>query len=285
MFPLTLNKLTVIFCAYIICCINAYAQKADTIKLYFNTGNGKLDEQAMRTIDSLVYYEKLKPGKKLGIIGYADYIGDSTSNQKLSEARANTVKQYLFNSGFKEQDIQIVLGQGEVVRNMTEAGGYAPDRRVDIIPGGIKIPKPKPLPPPKPPVALIDLSKTKKNGTLALSNIFFFPGSHKTRPESEPAMKKLYETLNANPKLRIRIEGHICCLTHSNFDGYDYDNQDFHLSVNRARAIYDYLVAKGIDSSRLQYKGFGNTKPLAKPERTEDDENKNRRVEIRILAK
>lgn len=279
------NKLLLTSFASVISCSYCTAQKADTLNIYFGLGSDKLNEQAMQKIDSLFYYEQLKPGKKLGILGYADYVGDSLSNQKLSEARAENVRQYLLASGFRQQDIQVVLGYGEISREIAGVNGFAPDRRVAIIPGGIKIPKPKPLPPPQPKPELIDISQTKKNSTLALNNIFFFPGSNKTRPESEPAMKKLYETMKANPNLRIRIEGHICCLTHSNFDGYDYDNQDFHLSLNRARTIYDYLIAKGIDPARLQYKGLGNTKPLAKPELTEEDENKNRRVEIRILNK
>jgi outer membrane protein OmpA-like peptidoglycan-associated protein len=87
------------------------------------------------------------------------------------------------------------------------------------------------------------------------------------------------------PTLRIRIEGHICCVVAKNADGYDYDSQDFNLSVNRAKEIYDILEEKGIDDTRMEYKGFGKTRPLAWPEQTEEDENKNRRVEIRILQK
>jgi outer membrane protein OmpA-like peptidoglycan-associated protein len=266
--------------------------QTDTFRVYFNFGISRLNEPAMRMLDSLVYHQILAPGKKVGLIGYADYVGTDPSNVTLSEARAEEVKQYLLNSGFRPADVQMVIGRGEIERNMDGLSGYAPDRKVEIIPGGIKLvpPAPKPKPVPKPVVSQptepkIDVTKLKKNETVRLENMYFFPGSHMPRPESLPVFEKLYQTLKENPNLKIRIEGHICCLTEDKYDGYDYDAQEFRLSTNRAKYVYDYLIEKGINGERLQYKGFGKTRPLANPERTEEDENKNRRVEIRILEK
>ena len=88
-----------------------------------------------------------------------------------------------------------------------------------------------------------------------------------------------------NPKLKIQIEGHICCLMNKNVDGYDYDTGEHLLSENRAKAIYDYLAEKGIDTGRMKYIGLSNTKPLRWPEDTGEDQDMNRRVEIRILEK
>lgn len=263
---------------------------ADTIKVYFDTGIPEMQPASQRMIDSLVYIEKLRPGKKIGIIGYADYVGSEQSNVHLSEARANSVKAYLISMGIKEADIQTVIGKGEITRNTdtNSVTGIAEDRRVDIIPGGFKV-MPKPIVPtqtPPPAQPKIDISKVKANETITLKNIYFLPGSHMVREESTPELERLYNVMADNPKLRIRIEGHICCL-HDNHatDGYDYDAQDFNLSTNRARFIYDYLVEKGIDEDRLEYKGFGMNKPLKYPERSEEDENTNRRVEIRVLKK
>lgn len=264
--------------------VNAFAQN-DTLRVYFDFGISRLNEQGMHTLDSMVYYQVLSPGKKVGLIGYADYVGTDPSNMKLSETRAETVKQYLLASGFRPTDIQTVIGRGEVERTSNDNTGFAADRKVDIIPGGIKqIPVAKPLP--KPPAQpTIDLTKIKKNETLRLEHMYFNPGSHMLKTESVPELTKLYNTLKNNPALKIRIEGHICCHTKRTTDAYDYDSQDFNLSANRAQYIYDYLASKGIGKDRLQYKGFGRTKPIADPERTEEDENKNRRVEIRILDK
>jgi len=88
-----------------------------------------------------------------------------------------------------------------------------------------------------------------------------------------------------NPKLEIKIQGHICCNYPVEDDGFDYDNGDTHLSVNRAKAVYDYLVAHGIDPNRMSYEGLGGKFHLVNPEKTEADMTKNRRVEIKIIKK
>lgn len=270
--------------------VNAFA-KQDTIRVYYPINVAELTNQSVKTIDSLIYLDVLRAGKKVGILGYADYLGSEETNITLSEARANKMKDYLLHMGLKEDDIQIVIGKGEIVRDgMTALSGYPTDRRVDIIPGGFKVPpvvkKPQPIVK-KDTVKkqIINLEKVKANQTINLNKIFFYPGSHKIREESQPYVDSLYMLMRDYPTLRIRIEGHICCVVAKNADGYDYDSQDFNLSVNRAKEIYNILEEKGIDDTRMEYKGFGKTRPLAWPEQTEEDENKNRRVEIRILQK
>ena len=270
---------------------NAKAQK-DTIKLYYDIGVSKLSTASMQAIDSAVYFDRLQRGKKLAIVGYADYLGSEQSNIHLSESRAKTVQEYLEKMGIDAKDIQIVIGKGEVAREVLNGtAGYITDRRVDIILGGIPdLPKvafatPKPIPVAVKPPEQIDVSKLKKNATIRLDNIYFLPGSHKIRNISNAELQKLYNTMKDNERLKIGIEGHICCLPPGNSDGYDYDSEDFNLSRNRAIAIYEYLVQKGINADRMTYRGFGISKPLFMPEENEEQENKNRRVEIRILAK
>jgi outer membrane protein OmpA-like peptidoglycan-associated protein len=61
--------------------------KQDTISVYFDLGISAIKQSEQLKIDSLVYYDILQPGKKLGIIGYADYLGSEEANVGLSEAR------------------------------------------------------------------------------------------------------------------------------------------------------------------------------------------------------
>jgi outer membrane protein OmpA-like peptidoglycan-associated protein len=58
---------------------------------------------------------------------------------------------------------------------------------------------------------------------------------------------------------------------------------DHNLSVSRALAVYTYLAQKGIDRSRLTFKGFSNTLPVVFPEITDEDRTKNRRVDVEIV--
>lgn len=262
---------------------SSFASPGDTIKIFFDIADPYLDKAALKTIDSAVYYDILNPVEKIGIIGYADYLGTEEANITLSENRAKQTAQYLEGLGFDSNKIEIVTGKGEIKRE-TENGsaGYYEDRRVDIIKGGVKpfsagiLSKVK--------KAGIDISKLKKNETIRLENMLFLPGRHVLRQESTIELLKLHKIMADNPTLKIAIEGHICCMLNST-DGYDYDTEEYKLSENRAKTIYEYLIYKGISKDRMTYKGFGMTKPLISPEVTEDDQNKNRRVEIRIISK
>ena len=56
------------------------------------------------------------------------------------------------------------------------------------------------------------------------------------------------------------------------------------LSESRAKSVVDYLVAKGIESSRLKHSGYGDTVPIASNE-TEEGRQLNRRTTIKIIEK
>ena len=92
------------------------------------------------------------------------------------------------------------------------------------------------------------------------------------------------QTLKANPKLKVEIQGHVCC-TENGEDGIDLDTREKKLSENRAKAVYEYLIAKGIDKARLSYKGYGRTNPKEVVEDTPQKEQANRRVEILVIEK
>lgn len=262
----------------------SYGADGDTIKVYFDLAIDKLNSNARHQLDSLAYNDMLLPHNKYGIIGYADYLGSEASNEELSQRRANNVKAYLSGLGISSENIITVTAMGEVDRDQEQENGYPEDRRVDIIIGGFKEPvienKLTPKPEPK-----INIEKVKKNETITLDRIFFKPGSHMIREDSREQLVQLYVIMKNTPTLKIRIEGHICCHTNNTPDAYDYDAQEFKLSTNRAKYVYDYLIGRGINKNRLSYIGFSNTKPLRSPERTPMDEDMNRRVEIRIIDK
>jgi len=77
--------------------------------------------------------------------------------------------------------------------------------------------------------------------------------------------------LTQDADLKLRVEGH------TDNQGNAAANQA--LSEKRAQAVMGWLVANGVDSSRLSAKGFGQSKPLA-DNGTEDGRAKNRRVEL-----
>jgi outer membrane protein OmpA-like peptidoglycan-associated protein len=117
--------------------------------------------------------------------------------------------------------------------------------------------------------------------TLALNNIQFIAGQPVITPDSKEELIRLYEIMQQNKRLKIKIEGHVCCLYERIGDT---TGPGYRLSVNRAMAVYDYLVSNGIDRRRVDYEGFSSWKRVRR-EMSPLEEAMNRRVEIRILAK
>jgi len=123
-----------------------------------------------------------------------------------------------------------------------------------------------------------------KGDEIIMDGLNFYPGSHRTLPEAKPILRKLLQTLQENPTLMIEIQGHVCCASKPNEDGLDDETGDFKLSWNRAQYVRDYLIQNGIAQERISYRGFAMTRPLIYPEKTIQDQIKNRRVEILVTA-
>ena len=95
------------------------------------------------------------------------------------------------------------------------------------------------------------------------------------KPESIAELDKLVLLLNDNPKLKIEIDGHT--------DNIGLAKDNLTLSNNRAKAVVDYLSAKGIVITRLIYKGFGAAKPIA-DNTTDTGKSQNRRTELSVIS-
>lgn len=112
--------------------------------------------------------------------------------------------------------------------------------------------------------------------TIILHNIFFDFDKSVLLQQSYNELQNLVNILEAYPKMKIEIRGHT--------DGHGSADYNQRLSENRAKAVVDYLVSRGIDPKRLQYKGFGKSKPIAS-NTTEEGRARNRRVEFLILSR
>ena len=111
--------------------------------------------------------------------------------------------------------------------------------------------------------------------TFVLRNIFFDFDKATLLQQSYNELQTLIGILNSHPAMKIEVRGHT--------DGHGSLDYNQRLSENRAKAVVDYLVSKGIDPKRLQYKGFGKTQPVDS-NATEEGRANNRRVEFKILA-
>ena len=111
---------------------------------------------------------------------------------------------------------------------------------------------------------------------VVLENIYFETGKAVLRPESTDALDQVFRFLENNPSVRLEISGH------TDNTGSLRINQ--RLSRERARAVVDWLVARGIQADRLVYEGYADTQPVA-PNDTAEGREMNRRVEFKVTSK
>jgi len=104
--------------------------------------------------------------------------------------------------------------------------------------------------------------------------IFFDFDSDKLRPESTADLQEAVRLLQEYPDLKVEIQGHT--------DSVGPADYNLRLSQRRAEAVKRYLVEHGISPDRLVAKGYGETHPVA-PNDTEENRQKNRRVEFKVL--
>ncbi|MCR5192861.1 MAG: OmpA family protein [Bacteroidales bacterium] len=115
----------------------------------------------------------------------------------------------------------------------------------------------------------------KAGATFILHDIFFDYDKALLLQQSYNELQGLLSILSRYPSMKIEIRGHT--------DGRGSIDYNQRLSENRAKAVVDYLVSKGVDPRRLQYKGFGKSQPID-TNATEEGRAHNRRVEFYIIS-
>ena len=122
--------------------------------------------------------------------------------------------------------------------------------------------KPKPQPEPQPNI-LQD----------AFDNLNFDFGKATIRESSFSSLDKLAQTLIDAKNWKLDITGHT--------DDKGSDEYNLKLSQNRANAVKDYLVKKGVNAETITAQGFGESKPIV-PNDNDSNRERNRRVEFKI---
>lgn len=252
---------------YIVLFVSFTIHSQEKLNVYFDFDKFDLNEEAVKKINSWIAegknYEVIK------LYGFCDWKGTNSYNDTLALKRVTTVYDFLKASKIEViKDIEI-RGFGE---DFEQSKIQGENRRVTIIFQEKKV---------------IPVEKTseekwservkasKKGDVIKLPNFYFFNNSAKIVPKSEPILYELLCLMNDNPKLKIEIQGHICCKLPS---------QEDPISEARAKTVYNYLIRNKIDRKRMTYKGYGVSRPIHPiPEQNSLEEDENRRVEILIL--
>ena len=107
-----------------------------------------------------------------------------------------------------------------------------------------------------------------------LDNVYFDFGKATLRPESFTELDELVSYMKWKENEKIEIGGHT--------DNVGTDADNLNLSQQRAEAIRQYLIKKGIQPARVIAKGYGASEPVA-DNSTDEGKQKNRRTEVKIL--
>jgi outer membrane protein OmpA-like peptidoglycan-associated protein len=107
-------------------------------------------------------------------------------------------------------------------------------------------------------------------------DLLFEYNSSNLQKESNPILDSIFYFLASHPGLQIEVGVHC--------DERIMDQLSMRLTQTRAQCIELQLIAKGIPETQLRAKGYSDSQPLIVGAKTEEEHQKNRRVEIKILS-
>lgn len=268
------------------------AKAQERFVVYFDNNKFELNKTEQAKLDKWILENKTS--KILSITGSTDEVGSSGFNDTLSQKRVNSI--------YSKVNGKIKIREDFKSISLGEKGATSPNkaenrkaiihyilekdlaRENDILGIKPKVVVEEEIVPIEEETmnfpagaTLEDKIELSTKGTLIrLEDINFHVNTFAIIPSSKKSIDELIYVLKKYPKLKIEIQGHICCV-----------NKDArNLSLDRARQVKRILMSEGIDDKRVKVKGFGVSKPkFAIPEKSEFEAARNRRVEIMILDK
>ncbi|MCC8037737.1 MAG: OmpA family protein [Bacteroidales bacterium] len=99
----------------------------------------------------------------------------------------------------------------------------------------------------------VDFILASINKPVVIENIFYDFDKATLRPESKEALDEMAQVMRDNPNITIEMASHT--------DRWGDDAYNLALSHRRAKSVIDYLISVGIAEDRLQYQGYGESRP------------------------
>ena len=192
------------------------------------------------------------------VVGHTDTSGNARYNDELSFKRAQSVVDYLVSTGTKEDAVRVIgRGSREPIASNDTLEGRMQNRRVDIL----------------------LVAEVRALDTLLFPSLALF--DRKSADLSE-AGQAFLEEQRLNAKELFERAVYVEIVGHADSKGSAKDNMV--LSEQRANTVRDYLASKGLDASKVETKGMGDTMPIADND-TKEGRAQNRRVEILVLGR
>jgi outer membrane protein OmpA-like peptidoglycan-associated protein len=241
--------------------------------VFFETDKYNIDDTEEKRLNAFISSLDSLTVEAITINGYCDDRGTTSYNLSLSKKRAETIKQYLLDSEFSQNQLKVIDGKGELALiNLTNVPKIRQtNRRVEIVVSA-KLSDDNIE---KPTTQTILKGEIKVGDKIRLKNIYFKTSYSTIMPSSIPTLKEIADILVERKDVYFTIQGHVCC-THDTYDAIDRKTNQRNLSISRARFIYTYLLQHGVEKHRMKYVGLRRKFPLG------GDPKYDRRVEILI---
>jgi len=217
--------------------------------LTFALGSAKLTPQAEGVLDGLVALANKHPDAVIEIGGYTDSTGSAVFNQRLSENRALSVRNYMVLKGITPDRLRAIgYGETNFVATNDTAEGRQQNRRVEF--------------------------KFLGQDAVGLPVLHFKLGKSELTDASMNDLNAIAEKLKARTNVRVEISAYT--------DSSGSAELNKKLSLKRAGMVKDMLVAKGAAPENLKPVGRGATNYLT-TNATKEGRETNRRVEFTIF--
>lgn len=230
--------------------------------IYFATGKATLTKDSLEKLDDMVEILKAHPEVNGEIQGHTDSVGPETLNLNLSQARAETVRDYLVSKGISAERVT-ARGFGEIkpIATNDTVNGRATNRRVEFY---RHMPRKRSL----------EATATEIPEHWIVEGLTFPSGQATLTANAKTILNDVVDRLLDQPGTKYEIQGHT--------DNVGSDQLNLNLSEKRAQSVKDYLISKGILGERLVARGYGEVNPIASND-TAEGRKKNRRVEFVLI--
>ncbi len=229
--------------------------------IFFDYNSANLRPESERELNALYNMLAYNPTLKLEIGGHTDSVANDDYNLKLSEQRSNSVVEYLLKKGIQNDRLK-GKGYGEsqpIASNATDEGRQL-NRRTEFVITDIKFTEKKIIAKMDTAVAMAGMRKNKVNfftgrstfttpevGHPLAESVHFPHFDAKTITDySKRKADLIVEILQKNPNMELKI------VSYSEEDELEKNSK---ISVERAKLVYEYLISKGVNSSRLKFEG------------------------------
>ncbi len=243
---------------------NGFIVSTDGKYGYFSSG---MDERSL-CVYSFELYKEARPEKVIFVRGESLTGPDAVKNMDivLKNVATNQETHAVIDEESGEYVGVIAAKEGEDVLMTAKKDGYAFSSQYissnENIIG-------------KPIEKNLEAKPLQKGESYKINNIQFATNSFELNGQTQAILDEFSEFMTRNPGIEVEIHGHT--------DNVGDPAKNKILSENRAKSVYQYLLLHDISASRLSYKGFGQSKPVAE-NTTSEGRAKNRRTEFLITS-